>query len=167
MRNAELQSGSARSDVYGHNSAFRRQIVELALIVPPQRDDSSLIRNLSPNLPLREVFVQDFPKGQIRTQVSNQGGVIPLWRHDQSELYYLTPEGGIMAVDVRSSTSGLEFGIPHMLFASNNLRGTNLGGADACDVTPDGERFLCLFPVENDIRDNQLTVLSWRPSPRR
>lgn len=114
-----------------------------------------------------EVFVQDFPKGQIRTQVSNQGGVIPLWRHDQSELYYLTPEGGIMAVDVRSSTSGLEFGIPHMLFASNNLRGTNLGGADACDVTPDGERFLCLFPVENDIRDNQLTVLSWRPSPRR
>jgi len=114
-----------------------------------------------------EVFVQSFPEGRARTQVSTQGGVVPLWRRDQKELFYLTPEGKVMAVDVRSSTSGLAFGIPHVLFASNNLGGTNLGGADACDVTPDGERFLCLFPVENDISDNQLTVLNRRPASRR
>ena len=114
-----------------------------------------------------EVLVQDFPEGRTRTQVSNQGGVIPLWRRDQKELFYLTQDGRIMAVVVRSSTSRLEFGIPHALFASNRLRGTNLGGADACDVTADGERFLCLFPVENEARDNQLTVLNWRAAPRR
>jgi hypothetical protein len=90
-----------------------------------------------------------------------------LWKGDQKELFYLTPDGRIMAVDVRSSTSGLEFGIPHALFASNNLGGTNLGGADACDVTADGERFLCLFPLENETRDNQLTVLNWRAAGRR
>jgi eukaryotic-like serine/threonine-protein kinase len=113
-----------------------------------------------------EVFVQDFPQGRTRTQVSNQGGVIPLWRGDQKELFYLTPDGRIMAVDVRSSRSGLEFGIPHALFASN-LGGTNLGGADACDVTADGQRFLCLFQVENETRDNQLTVLNWRAASNR
>jgi Tol biopolymer transport system component/predicted Ser/Thr protein kinase len=114
-----------------------------------------------------EVFVQDFPEGRTRIQVSNQGGVIPLWRGDQKELFYLTPDGRIMAVDIRSGTSGLAFGIPHALFASHNLEGSNLGGADACDVTADGQRFLCLFHVENDPRDNQLTVLNWRAALRR
>jgi serine/threonine protein kinase len=33
-----------------------------------------------------EVFVQDFPAGRTRIQVSNQGGVVPLWRGDQKEL---------------------------------------------------------------------------------
>jgi hypothetical protein len=70
-------------------------------------------------------------------------------------------------VTVRSSTPGLEFGIPHALFASNNLGGANLGGADACDVTAVGKRFLYLFHVENETRDNQLTVLNWRAAPRR
>ena len=110
-----------------------------------------------------EVFVQDFPNGRTRTQVSNQGGVVPLWRRDQKELFYLTPNGGIMAADVRSSISGLEFGVPHLLFTSSSLSTANLGGADACDVTPDGQHFLCLLHIENEARDNQLTVINnWR-----
>jgi Tol biopolymer transport system component len=108
-----------------------------------------------------EVFVQSFPEGRNRTQVSSQGGVIPLWRGDQTELFYLMPAGRVMAVDIRSGKAGLEFGRPHELFRSNNLAEANLGGADACDVTADGARFLCLFHVQNDARDNQLSVLNW------
>lgn len=68
-----------------------------------------------------------------------------------------------MAADVRSSISGLEFGVPHLLFTSSSLSTANLGGADACDVTPDGQHFLCLLHIENEARDNQLTVINnWR-----
>src|SRR5712692_3112352 len=48
----------------------------------------------------REVYVRDFPAGSHKWQVSNQGGLLPRWRHDGRELFYLTPDGTLMAVTV-------------------------------------------------------------------
>ena len=80
-----------------------------------------------------------------------------MWRRDQKELFYLTVEGQMMAVDVKAGGLGLQFGIPHVLFAAGRLRSA------FCDVAADGQRFLCAIRVDTEARDNQFTVLlNWR-----
>ena len=114
-----------------------------------------------------EIFAQDFPEGRTRIQVSNQGGVIPLWRRDQKELFYLTSDARFVAVDVKWDPAGPRFGLPHSLFSSTNLDRTNIGGTNSCDVSADGQHFLCLLPAEKKTYDNQLTVLlNWRTRSR-
>lgn len=49
-----------------------------------------------------EVYVVPFPPTGDKWQVSSAGGVQPRWRGDGNELYYLTPDGVLMAVDIRT-----------------------------------------------------------------
>ena len=44
-----------------------------------------------------EVFVQPFPDGQSRTQVSTSGGTQVRWSADGRELFYIAPDGKLMA----------------------------------------------------------------------
>jgi Tol biopolymer transport system component len=111
-----------------------------------------------------QIFVEDFPGGRTRTQVSTHGGRSPIWRGDQKELFYQTEEGQMMAVDVKPSAAGLQFGIPHVLFKFDTSRAPNT----SCDVNADGQRFLCTLRVDTEARGNQLTVLlNWRSALRR
>jgi len=83
-------------------------------------------------------FGQQFSGGSAgigeSTLISNGGGTAPRWRRDGRELFYLSPDEKMMAVDV---TPGEAFraGTPTPLFQAP--RGTIVG-----DVTPDGKRFL-------------------------
>ena len=45
-----------------------------------------------------EVFVQRFPESGQRLQVSSGGGRQPQWRPDGREMFYLAPDGRLMAV---------------------------------------------------------------------
>jgi Tol biopolymer transport system component len=109
-----------------------------------------------------EVFVQDFPAARTRIQISNQGGGGPVWRPDMKELFY-TRNSTLMSVEVRSTGSGLEFGVPHELFTSSILKNSQ----SSCDATPDGQRFLCLAPAPSNPLDDQLTILlNWRAGLR-
>src|SRR5262249_39741337 len=47
-----------------------------------------------------EVYVQSFPAGPQRVQISVNGGGWPRWRDDGQELFYLEPGGKLMAVDL-------------------------------------------------------------------
>lgn len=62
-----------------------------------------------------EVYVRDFPGGSHKWQVSSHGGLMPHWRRDGQELFYLTPDGTLMAVAVRPAAA-FEFGAPQALF---------------------------------------------------
>ena len=65
------------------------------------------------------------------------GGITPRWRHDGRELYYLAPDGNMMAVSVQDGT-GFRVGNPAHLFhveVAHDDFGHN-------DVSPDGQRFL-------------------------
>jgi len=46
-----------------------------------------------------DIYVASFPDLQNKRQISNGGGAQPLWRGDGKELYYLTPDGKMMAVE--------------------------------------------------------------------
>jgi Tol biopolymer transport system component len=56
-----------------------------------------------------EVYVQAFADGRGKTLVSTRGGSQPAWRRDGREMYYVAPDGAVMAVPV-TSESGFEHG---------------------------------------------------------
>lgn len=47
-------------------------------------------------------MVQPFPGLEDKRQISVNGGTEPTWGHDGRELYYLAPDGKIIAVSVRT-----------------------------------------------------------------
>jgi dipeptidyl aminopeptidase/acylaminoacyl peptidase len=70
-----------------------------------------------------EVYIQPFPSGAGRWQVSTAGGVTPNWRKDGKELFFFSTDGQIMAVDVSQNGASLQLGAPHALFKAATVSG--------------------------------------------
>jgi serine/threonine protein kinase/Tol biopolymer transport system component len=107
-----------------------------------------------------EVYVTSFPEPGGNWKVSNAGGSEPRWRRDGRELYYLAPDGKLMAVDV---TVGSTFvaGTARPLFQTR--RREHIASADlfSYDVSADGQRFLVNTDV-GEVTSSPLTVvLNW------
>ena len=47
-----------------------------------------------------EIFLQQFPRGDIRQKVSANGGDQPRWRRDGRELFYLSSDNDLVAVEI-------------------------------------------------------------------
>ena len=86
-----------------------------------------------------EIVVRSFPASGYRRQVSAGGGTQPVWRGDGRELFYASPDGKIMAAEVRTAP-GFEVGAPKALFQSRIL--PLVEARNNFDVTQDGQRFL-------------------------
>jgi serine/threonine protein kinase len=123
-----------------------------------------------------EVYVRPFvPPGATGTaataaggqwQISSAGGILPVWRSDGKELYYVSPDGAMMAAPMNFSGTTVEPGAPVVLFPTRMFG----GGADIqlgrqYDVTRDG-RFLI-----NTVLDSAaapITLLqNWNPEAKR
>ncbi|MBI2835760.1 MAG: serine/threonine-protein kinase [Acidobacteria bacterium] len=110
-----------------------------------------------------QVFTIPFPPTGERWQISSDGGVQPRWRADGRELYFLSPDGALMAVPVpdgRPSNAGK----PVMLFS------TGLTGSAAFDQfapSPDGQRFLLRRPLGSQPGDTApvTVILNWQRLP--
>jgi hypothetical protein len=83
-----------------------------------------------------EVYVQSFPAGHGKVQVSANGGAQPRWNSNGKELFYSTPQGTLMAVDIETSPV-LRARSERRLFDSQLLGPNNLS-AFGYDVAPDG-----------------------------
>ena len=64
-----------------------------------------------------------------------------MWRQDGKEIYFLTRDRDIMAIDITSG-SKIQSGTPRTLFKIADP----LAGAG--DVSPDGQRFILSMPVK-------------------
>ncbi len=84
-----------------------------------------------------EVYVQAFPGGGGKRQVSSGGGSDARWRRDGKELYYRN-EGELFAVPVTLSPN-FSMGAPKSLFRDESLLSGALWGR--YDVSPEGESF--------------------------
>ncbi len=109
-----------------------------------------------------EVFVQSFPPGRGKWQISRGGGGPPKWRRDGKELFYANG-GKLMAVEVKTGAETVEAGAPKLLF---EIRGAlaslpGAGGAAAFDSTADGQRFLVALPVQETTSTPITVVLNW------
>ena len=95
-------------------------------------------------------------------QVSTAGGVFPVWRPDGKELYYLNPEGAMMAARITVTGSTLAPGAPVVLFPTRIFGGgRSFGLGRSYDVAPDG-RFL--INTVQDVDAAPITLLTnWRP----
>jgi Tol biopolymer transport system component len=110
-----------------------------------------------------EVYVQAFTPGEpasgARRQVSSSGGVAPAWRRDGRELYYLSPDGRMMAVEVKTEGPAFESGQPSQLFSSPISTSSM---SRNYDVSLDGGRFLLIEPAEAQSEAKPLTlVINW------
>ncbi len=86
-----------------------------------------------------EIFVRSFPEARERRRVSTGGGTQPRWRADGKEIFYVSPDRKIMAVDIRTEPR-FEAAAPHALFQTRIL--PTIEARNHYDVTPDGQRFV-------------------------
>jgi dipeptidyl aminopeptidase/acylaminoacyl peptidase len=112
-----------------------------------------------------EVFVQSFPAPGNKKRVSVSGGLSPMWRKDGRELYFVTEDHTLMAVNVASGPSSLEFSPPSPLFTEKDIAAglQQNGGRATYAPSPDGQRFLVLVPVESERPEALHLIHSWKP----
>ena len=87
-----------------------------------------------------EVYIDSFPTASAKMAVSHGGGGQPQWRADGRELFYLTPDGTLMAVAVESGPR-LRLAMPAPLLRVDTP-GALLDARNYYVPSPDGQRFL-------------------------
>lgn len=86
---------------------------------------------------------------------------MPRWRRDGKELFFISPDWKMMAVDV-STKPTFQSGTPHALFDTEMVDTGICTGPMSWDIAPDGKRFLIIS--ENSTGASSLNViLNWRP----
>jgi hypothetical protein len=99
-------------------------------------------------------------------QVSTAGGILPAWRPDGTELYFLDPSGALMAAPIAVTGTGIELGAPVTLFPTRIYGGgEDSTGGRQYDVAPDG-RFL-INTVVNAAASPITLIQNWNPEGRR
>ena len=89
-----------------------------------------------------EVYVRPFPdEGGGRWQVSNGGGVEPLWAPDGRQVFYLDPSGHLVAAEVRTAPTFSVAGLTTLFDASKLVFDFF---HQSYDLTPDGRSFIFL-----------------------
>ena len=114
--------------------------------------------------PRYEVYVQPFPLAAGRRQVSTKGGSQPAWRRDGRELYYLAPDGKLMAVDVGAGAT-FQASAPRPLFQTQVPGLVNVRNHYA--PAGDGQRFLVNTLVGESAVAPITIVLNWTAGLKR
>ena len=99
---------------------------------------------------LSEIYVIPFPPSPDggRWRVSTGGGVMPRWRRDGNELFYISPDSQMMAVDVTTKPV-FKSGNPHSLFQTDIIDTGIRTGPMSWDIAPGG-RFLIISETSTD-----------------
>ncbi len=104
-----------------------------------------------------EVYVRTLPASGGRWQVSTKGGSIPQWRGDGKELFFISADRKLMAVEVRTGST-FEPGIPKALF---DLSTASLSANDTFAVTADGQRFIFVTQIRETAPSSLNVVVNW------
>jgi len=97
------------------------------------------------------------PPGTWQKPVSINGGQSPRWKSDGKELFFVSPDAEMMAVDITLDPV-FQAGVPHRLFPLKSEVPRDLAGYD---VRGDGQRFLVLIR-QRGTQDGPITVvLNW------
>ena len=108
-----------------------------------------------------EVYVRPFPDTTAgRWQVSTVGGRMPLWARNGNELFFLAPDGAIMALQVEASGGVWRSTVPTQAVSAKYFHPLNLSGR-TYDVSPDGRRFLMIESAagRDDARATQIVLV--------
>ncbi len=111
-----------------------------------------------------QVYVRSFPAAGGKWQVSTAGGAQPRWRRDGRELYYISPDRKLMAVEVKGDGSTFEPGVPKELF---ELRVSFPGTGTYYVAAAGGRRFLVTSVLEEATPQPITVVLNWTSDLKR
>jgi Tol biopolymer transport system component len=100
-----------------------------------------------------EIYLALTEAGGEKRRISPAGGRLPRWRRDGREMYYVAPDGSLMAVPITLG-SRLEAGAPVRLFHVDTA-------IENFDVTPDGSRFLVSTPSEPTHESPIRVIVNW------
>jgi serine/threonine-protein kinase len=91
-----------------------------------------------------EIYVRSFPDSGSKWQVSNTGGMMPVWSRARHEIFYRTEDQRLMVATYTVKDDKFLADKPRLWF-----RGplANLGLTANFDLAPDGERFAVLLPA--------------------
>jgi len=106
-----------------------------------------------------EIYVQPMPPAAgYPKKVSVNGGQSPRWRGDGKELFFVSTDAEMMAVDVTPDPV-FSAGVPHRLFQLNSTDPIVLANYE---VRQDGQQFLIFVPTQRGTQDLPITVvLNW------
>ena len=107
-----------------------------------------------------EVYVQRFPPSGGKWQISTDGGDQALWRADGQELYFLSTDRKLMAVDL-SLTGDVQVGVPKALFSVRVPANGISDNRSQYIPAPDGKRFLVLATADDRQDQPAVAVLNW------
>jgi eukaryotic-like serine/threonine-protein kinase len=110
-----------------------------------------------------EVYVQSFPDGSGRTQVSTAGGTQVRWSADGREIFFIAPDGKLMAAGF---TAGATPATPVALFQTHLANGNNVIGNKAQYAVSRDGRFLLNTVVESPSAPIVVSI-NWRERLRR
>ena len=85
-----------------------------------------------------EIYLASFPDAKRRLQVTSDGGTFPEWGPDGHELFYISGDGMLTVVGLKSGPEGLEPSAPQRLFPV----AADFYFANPYEVSPDGKRIL-------------------------
>ena len=128
-----------------------------ALDEPQVSPDGRWLAYMSQESGQWEVYLEPFRMAGERVRVSTEGGGQPRWRGDGQEIFYVSPRGRLMAVDVQASSHRIDVGLPVSLFSGV------IASADTVHYAPtaDGRRFLVPVPLSKDAGMRVHVVTDW------
>jgi serine/threonine-protein kinase len=110
--------------------------------IPAVSPDGRWIAYQSPESGTAEVYVRPFPGPGGKWQISNAGGLLPVWSRNGRELFFQSLDSRIMVVDYTATGDSFIQSEPR-LWSKQQLQYS--GGNPNYDLAPDGKRF-AIFP---------------------
>ena len=92
-----------------------------------------------------QVYVRAFPDKSGKWQISNNGGVYPVWSRNGHELFFRTEDNQIMLASYTVKGDSFVADKPR---AWSEKKIANIGLLANYDLAPDGKRIVALMPAE-------------------
>jgi serine/threonine protein kinase/Tol biopolymer transport system component len=100
-----------------------------------------------------EVYVQSFPVGNGKWQISTEGGAFPHWSKDGKEIYFVDDKSRILAASVHTAGT-FAFEAPRTIATAPQTMSD-------FDPSPDGQRFLAISPVVDPAHTPLHLIANW------
>jgi serine/threonine-protein kinase len=154
VRTVRLESSSGELRAVGEPETFLKTPTVSSF--PAFSPDGRWLAYSNPEGGAYEVYVRAFPDNGAQWQISNYGGMIPVWSRSGHELYYRTEAQRIMVVDYSTKGGSFVAGKPR---AWSGKQLANAGLIGNFDVASNGKRFAVLTPAGQEAQEDQRHIM--------
>jgi hypothetical protein len=104
-----------------------------------------------------EIYIDTFPERRRKTPISKGGGLYPAWGTGGRELYYVSPDLKLMAVNLKLGTDSVEPSTPRELFPRPAVD----TGYCPFEVAADGQHFMVRATPQQQAAEPLTVIANW------